>query len=513
MKTMNLSLNPSIDLILAPMYAGKTSELIRRLIIYYEMDMKVLYVNSAKDNRSEDAFSTHNCTIGKIPFKALKTEDIRTLDVSEYSVIGVDEASFFPGLKDTVLKWVEEQGKIVIVAGLNADYLRRPFGELNDLIPFCDSITKLTPFCLTCKKTEGKITPAHFTKRIIKSREDVLVGGKETYIPVCRKCYLMVEESNSDLDPYESDRPESPGPSGSLSDPIWLGKWFDGMYEIDGVTFYVTVPKTYDPVLPEMVIPDGHSLCDIPEYFQNLDSTRIECVNGVATGFGETMCSYCSTNCEKRIYECHHCGCIMCHLCRLETSEEEAKKNGAENWEGRKEKLLACFAANQLEFREQRLGNIVCDGCNRPIEKLYGLWHTNDQQDFCPECWEKKKSDLDPTEFRELHINREAFQRGIGSLLDWIPIIEDTETGARVMYNMNPDAPLYHRTLLVSVDDHGREGWNLWPGTLEKTLDQIRGKIPEFQKVKEDHGQSWETHYKCPIHLLISSAGRELYLG
>lgn len=151
----------------------------------------MLYVNSTKDTRSNNAFSTHNCTIGQIPFDSIKVENLEDVKIDNYEVIAIDEASFFSNLKNTVIDWVEKHDKIVIVAGLSGDYQRRPFGEINDLIPFCDSITKLTAFCVNCKNTQNIIKPAHFTKRIVQSDEKVLVGGKGMYIPVCRKCFIQ----------------------------------------------------------------------------------------------------------------------------------------------------------------------------------------------------------------------------------------------------------------------------------------------------------------------------------
>jgi hypothetical protein len=109
--------------------------------------------------------------------------------------------------------------------------------------------------------------------------------------------------------------------------------------------------------------------------------------------------------------------------------------------------------------------------------------------------------------------NKKLFEYEIGSILDWYPVLMHKEICAMVLYNINKDSPLYHRVMLVSVDDHGRQGWNLWPHTLEKTIEQIKEKNPEYNKIKEEYGIAWETHYGCPIHLLISSTGSELYLG
>jgi thymidine kinase len=186
---MSLPSTPSINIIFGPMYCSKTSEVIRMLIIYHEIKMKVLYINSILDNRADEAFSTHNETIGKVPFDAIKLKTLREQDVSQYSVIAVDEAQFFPDLKDTVLNWVDNLGKIVIVAGLNGDFRRHPFGQINDLISYADTVTKLSSICSVCiKKAIMKV--AHFTKRTILNDDEILIGGKETYIPVCRSCYL-----------------------------------------------------------------------------------------------------------------------------------------------------------------------------------------------------------------------------------------------------------------------------------------------------------------------------------
>jgi thymidine kinase len=180
---------PSIDLIIGPMCSGKSSELIRRLNIYSEMDMSVLYVNSACDTRSDSTFSTHNGTIGKLPFTSIKVDVLDQLDISGYDVIGLDEAQFFKGLKDTVLEWVDGKKKIVLVAGLNGDYNRKPFGEVLDLVSYCDTLTKLNAFCIPCKDRDRTIRPAHFTKRITSDDTTVLIGGKEMYKPVCRECF------------------------------------------------------------------------------------------------------------------------------------------------------------------------------------------------------------------------------------------------------------------------------------------------------------------------------------
>jgi thymidine kinase len=107
-----------------------------------------------------------------------------------HDVVAVDEAQFFPDLKDTVLAWVEKDKKIVIVAGLNGDFRRNQFGQILDLIPYSDNVIKLASFCMSCKQEKNTVKQAHFTKRIIQGNQEILIGGKDAYIPVCRECFL-----------------------------------------------------------------------------------------------------------------------------------------------------------------------------------------------------------------------------------------------------------------------------------------------------------------------------------
>ena len=187
----NLNFQSSLDLIIGPMYSGKSTELIRRLNIFAEMGLKVLYVNSKIDNRTDENFSTHSSVIksvGKID--SIKVDKLDDIKFQEYQIIGIDEAQFFGKLKSFIMKFVEEHGKKVIVTGLNGDYLRRPFGEVNDLIPICDNVTKLNPFCKMCIDRDTTVRNALFTKRITCHTDTVVVGSKDLYIPACRECYL-----------------------------------------------------------------------------------------------------------------------------------------------------------------------------------------------------------------------------------------------------------------------------------------------------------------------------------
>jgi thymidine kinase len=117
-------------------------------------------------------------------------------------VIGIDEAQFFNGLKDAVMHLVEEKGKRVLVAGLSGNYLREPFGDMIQLIPVCDRITKLSSCCSICAKAK-QIKQAHFSHRIhSEMKKQILVGAKDEYIPLCRECFIQTTkeiEENKDI--------------------------------------------------------------------------------------------------------------------------------------------------------------------------------------------------------------------------------------------------------------------------------------------------------------------------
>tara|TARA_Y100000114_G_C11721406_1_gene308661 strand:- start:367 stop:927 length:561 start_codon:yes stop_codon:yes gene_type:complete len=183
----------SLDLIIGPMFSGKTTELIRRLIKFASIGKKCLYVNSSIDTRESTNFSTHNPTITKLNnIESVKIDDINNLfieGISQYDIIGIDESQLFnSNLKHHILQFVEEYDKHVIMSGLNGDFLRNKFGSILDLVPYCDNITKLSAYCAYCAE-KGIIKDAHFSKRKDVSITDVIEISYKSYIPVCRKCY------------------------------------------------------------------------------------------------------------------------------------------------------------------------------------------------------------------------------------------------------------------------------------------------------------------------------------
>ena len=183
-----------IEVICGSMFSGKTESLLRELHIFSAMGASVIYVNHSLDTRSS-SFSSHHpllaSTNGAPTIDCVKLSSSEELleKTRDHLIIGIDEAQFFPGLLDTVLHLVERLGKRVLIAGLTANFRREPFGDILSLIPYCDRVTKLSSCCNRCAANK-QIRQAHFSFRVTESTEEVDVGGKQKYIPLCRGCFL-----------------------------------------------------------------------------------------------------------------------------------------------------------------------------------------------------------------------------------------------------------------------------------------------------------------------------------
>ena len=177
--------NAYLELIIGPMFSGKTS----RLVDIYKQcvfcNIPVSVINHSIDTRYHDTMlSTHD----KVMIPCIKTNPIcDVLNVIQGShVVIINEGQFFDDLYTTVVSLLSE-GKKIYIGGLDGDFERKKFGQIIDLIPLCDKVTKLTSLCSICKNG----TPGIFSKRITMEKEQTIVGSNN-YIPVCRKCYLLV---------------------------------------------------------------------------------------------------------------------------------------------------------------------------------------------------------------------------------------------------------------------------------------------------------------------------------
>lgn len=185
----------TLELIAGPMFSGKTTELLRRLKCESTIGFRVMYINHTLDIRGQH-FSTHNELYADKIEGILFQQHVQLGDLSGYEdvdIIGIDEAQFFPDLTECVIDLVEKHKKHVIVAGLNGDFKRRPFGRILELEPLADSYTRLKSYCYDCSQKQTR-TFALFSYRTDVSDDVVLAGGKGEYIPLCRSCYLTRSE-------------------------------------------------------------------------------------------------------------------------------------------------------------------------------------------------------------------------------------------------------------------------------------------------------------------------------
>jgi thymidine kinase len=201
----------SLELLIGPMFAGKSSAIQSIVRRHQSMSWRVFVITNTIDKRYSDAPAVVNHDRISIPAIAVSNL-MPLLSHTEYGqsrLVVVEEAQFFPDLLEFVRAVVDRDGKHCVVVGLDGDAERRPFGKVLDLIPYCDRVTKLTAMCKRC----GDGTPALFTfaagaQAAAANAEGVpCVGSDDLYVPLCRRHYLAARnpkhvdylESNTNL--------------------------------------------------------------------------------------------------------------------------------------------------------------------------------------------------------------------------------------------------------------------------------------------------------------------------
>lgn len=171
-----------IEVICGSMFSGKTEELIRRLKRAKIANLKVEIFKPAIDIRyhEQNIVSHDENSIISSPIDNSQTILLLANDVD---VIGIDEAQFFDDMLPEVCDQLALRGIRVIVAGLDMDYLAKPFGQMPNLLAKADYITKLHAICVKC----GNI--ANYSYRKEAKGPQVLLGEKDVYEPRCRHCY------------------------------------------------------------------------------------------------------------------------------------------------------------------------------------------------------------------------------------------------------------------------------------------------------------------------------------
>lgn len=191
----------TFQVIVGPMFSGKSEELIRILRRHEIANKKILVVKPAQDTRTTNEIASRHMPrgnndfqkSGSFPAHAIKSAAELSELIQKYQpeVLALDEAQFFePWIVDFISKLLVEKAKedfIILAAGLDLTYKNEPFGAMPELMALADEVKKLTAICFVCR------APAMLSRRTTGSKNDVVVGDAEIYQATCRACHTILE--------------------------------------------------------------------------------------------------------------------------------------------------------------------------------------------------------------------------------------------------------------------------------------------------------------------------------
>jgi len=172
----------SIEVITGSMFSGKTEELIRRLRRAQFAGLKVEIFKPSLDNRYSDTRVVSHDDKSIISTPVDNASSIMLL-AGDVEVVGIDEAQFFDNTIVEVCNSLADNGIRVVVAGLDMDFMRKPFGPMPALLAIAEYVTKVHAICMRC----GNL--AHYSFRKSEEEQIVVLGEKDKYEPLCRSCY------------------------------------------------------------------------------------------------------------------------------------------------------------------------------------------------------------------------------------------------------------------------------------------------------------------------------------
>jgi thymidine kinase len=184
-----------IEVVCGNMFSGKSEELIRRLRRAQIARQKVQIFKPQFDTRfAHDEIVSHSEM--RIPSRNVgsSSELLNAVD-DDTDVVGIDEGQFFDGELPAVCNALADRGKRVIVAGLDQDYLGKPFEPMPQLLAIAEYITKTLAICMVCGD------PANHTQRLVVSSDRLLLGAQGTYEARCRRCFDPALSSGHDGQP------------------------------------------------------------------------------------------------------------------------------------------------------------------------------------------------------------------------------------------------------------------------------------------------------------------------
>ncbi len=191
-----------IEVITGGMFSGKSEELVRRLRRALIARQRVQVFRIATDTRGDEAGvvrTRDNRSLSAVTVTS--SDEMREKLSLGVEVVGIDEAQFFDGGLAELVTELADLGVRVIVAGLDLDFRRRPFGPIPELMAIAEYVDKMHAVCMRCGAA------AQYSLRIAAGEQQVLVGDMESYEALCRRCYSSSSEAGLDSD--EADEIES----------------------------------------------------------------------------------------------------------------------------------------------------------------------------------------------------------------------------------------------------------------------------------------------------------------
>ena len=172
-----------IEVICGPMFSGKSEELIRRLRRAQIARQQVQIFKPTVDSRFADDHIVSHSEMRIASAAVASSRAMLDLVRPETEVVGIDEGQFFDLELPMICNTLADQGKRVIVAGLDQDYLGKPFEPMPQLLAIAEFITKTHAVCMVCGN------PANHTQRLVTSGDRVLLGAQGLYEARCRRCF------------------------------------------------------------------------------------------------------------------------------------------------------------------------------------------------------------------------------------------------------------------------------------------------------------------------------------
>jgi thymidine kinase len=172
-----------IEVIVGSMFSGKSEELIRRLRRAQIARQRVQIFKPAVDTRYADDHIVSHSELRIPSERAISAAELVSKVREDTEVVGIDEGQFFDAGLPAACGQLAARGVRVIVAGLDQDYLGKPFEPMPQLLAVAEYITKTRAICMVCGN------PANHTQRLVQSRDRVLLGAMGTYEARCRRCF------------------------------------------------------------------------------------------------------------------------------------------------------------------------------------------------------------------------------------------------------------------------------------------------------------------------------------